>query len=36
MIPPDLLKQLKQIDTPTLSNAIEKLEVRSRVSGFAS
>ena len=30
----DLLKQIQAIDTPTLSNAIEKLEVRNRVSGF--
>ena len=30
-----IIDQLKEIDTPTLSNAIEKLEVRNRISGFA-
>ncbi|MFH1007781.1 MAG: RraA family protein [Candidatus Latescibacterota bacterium] len=30
-----LLEKLKEIDTPTLSNAIEKLAVRNRISGFA-
>jgi regulator of RNase E activity RraA len=31
----DLLKQLLEIDSPTLSNAIERLKVRDRISGFA-
>ena len=30
-----IIDQLRGIDTPTLSNAIEKLEVRNRISGFA-
>ena len=30
-----IVPALKQIDTPTLSNMIERLKVRSRVSGFA-
>ena len=30
-----LIEELVQIDTPTLSNAIELLEVRNRISGFA-
>ena len=30
-----LIKQLLEIDSPTLSNAIEKLAVRDRISGFA-
>lgn len=29
-----LIDQLKAIDTPTLSNAIEKLQVRNRMTGF--
>jgi len=32
----ELVRQLKAIDTPTLSNAIEKLQVRNRVTGFAN
>ena len=30
-----IIDQLKEVDTPTLSNAIEKLEVWNRISGFA-
>ena len=31
-----LYEQLRAIDTPTLSNAIEKLELRARTSGFSN
>ena len=30
----DIIRKLRQIDTPTLSNAIEKLHIRSRTRGF--
>lgn len=30
----ELIKQLRKIDTPTISNAIEGLKVRNRASGF--
>lgn len=33
--PPDRISYLKSIDTPTLSNAIEELNVRPRSEGFA-
>jgi len=29
-----LIEQIKTVDTPTVSNAIEQLEVRNRISGF--
>jgi regulator of RNase E activity RraA len=35
-IDPDLIQWLRAIDTPTLSNAIEQLQVRPKNSGFAS
>ncbi len=31
-----IIERLSKIDTPTLSNAIEKLEVRNPITGFAS
>ena len=30
----ELVKELARIDTPTLSNAVEQLEVRNRIQGF--
>ena len=31
----ELIQALSRIDTPTLSNAVEQLKVRNRISGFA-
>lgn len=31
-----LIEQLKAVDTPTVSNAVEQLKVRNRTSGFAN
>ncbi len=34
-LPPELLDRLRSVDTPTLSNAIEQLGVRDRLTGFS-
>ena len=36
LLPPEIIEELRKFDSPTLSNAIERLNVRDRTVGFAS